>query len=230
MKYFIFLDDSGQLHPSYPYSDFFVYGGLLVKESDFHKVNAGYKKLVKTIKKEKKIEGELKTSNMSNGTRTRLLKGLSNLAGEQIFVTVKVSTLIRLNFENKRDVVRYKNYMVKRLVQELIDTGKLPQHCSFTEIQIDNQNVAHSAQDSLQDYLFNIFNEDNYYQIDQPYHKTSFQCDFRVLFKDSSNNYLVQAADLLANTQAHIIDDKPELERFLKENHTVLKLPDKVTY
>lgn len=230
MKYFIFLDDSGQLHPKYPYSDFFVYGGLLVKESDFHKVNTGYKKLVKIIKKEKEIQGEFKTSDMSNATRTRLLKGLSKLAGEQIFVTVKVSTLIRLDFEKKRDVVRYKNYMVKRLVEKLIDTGKLPQHCSFTEIQIDNQNVAHSAQDSLQDYLFNIFNEHNYYQIDQPYPKTSFQCDFRVLFRDSSSNYLVQAADLLANTQAHIIDDKPDLERLLKENYTVLKLPDNVTY
>ncbi|WP_086691848.1 DUF3800 domain-containing protein, partial [Bacillus cereus] len=190
MKYYIFLDDSGQLHPKYPYGDYFVYGGLLVKESDYHKVNTGYKKLVNIIKKEKKITSELKTSDMNNSTRTRLLKGLAKLSGEQIFVTVKVSTLKRIDFSKTRDVVRYKNYLVKRLVQELINTGKIPKKCSFTEIHIDNQNIAHSAQDSLQDYLFNIFNEDNYYNVHKQYQQTSFKCDFRVLFKDSSTNYL----------------------------------------
>lgn len=226
----MFLDDSGQLHPKYPHGDYFVYGGLLVQESDFHTVNTGYKKLVNIIKKEKKIQGELKTSMMDNGIRTRLLKGLAKLSGEQIFVTVKVSTLRRLDFSKKRDVVRYKNYIIKRLVQQLIDTGKLPQNCNFVEIHIDNQNVAHSAQDSLQDYLFNIFNEDNYYYIHRQYQQTTFQCDFRVLFKDSSTNYLIQAADLLANTKCHILDNKPELVRLLKSSYTLVKLPDGVAY
>lgn len=230
MKYLIFLDDSGQLHPNYPQGDFFVYGGLLVKESEFHKANTGYKKLVRQVKKEKGITGELKTSDMSTGTRRRLLNGLSKLPGEQIFVSVKVSTIKRVNFSSKRDVVRYKNYIVMRLIEDLIKTNKLPQNCTFTEIHIDNQNIAHSAQDSLQDYLFNTFNLDNYYNAHLQYQQTTFNCDFRVHYKDSDTNYLIQASDLLANTQCQILSGKGSLMNLLKSNVTIIKLPDKVNY
>ncbi|KZZ83186.1 DUF3800 domain-containing protein [Bacillus sp. SJS] len=230
MKYYIFLDDSGQLHPNYPQGDYFVYGGILVKESDFHKTNTSYKKLVHLVKKEKGVEGELKTSDMNITTRRRLLKGLSNLPCEQVFVSVKVSTVKRVNFSSKRDVVRYKNYIIMRLVEELIKTQKLPQYCTFTEIHIDNQNIAHSAKDSLQDYLFNTFNLENYYNVHLQYKQTSFNCDFRVHFKDSSSNYLIQAADLLANTQCQILLGKNNLINLLKPKHTLIKLPDKVDY
>lgn len=230
MKYYMFLDDSGQLHPNYPKGDFFVYGGLLVKENDFHGINTSYKKLVQKIKKEKRVVEELKTSDMDIPTKRRLLKKLTGYSCEQIFVTVKVSTLVRLNFESKRDVVRYKNYIIKRLIEELIKSGKIPKQCDFLEIHIDNQNVAHSAQDSLQDYLFNIFNEDNYYYIHRQYNTTSFSCDFRVLYKDSKTNYLVQAADLLANTKCQIQQGKSGLRKLFKRGYTVVKLPDGIKY
>lgn len=142
MKYFMFLDDSGQLHPNYPLGDFFVYGGLLVSEKDFHGVNFSYKNLVKKIKKEKNIQGELKTTDMDIPTRRRLLKRLSKYTCHQIFVSAKVSSFVRLNFDSKRDIVRYKNYMLKRLIELLIRNSKLPKDCNFLEIHIDNQNIA----------------------------------------------------------------------------------------
>lgn len=229
MKYYIFLDDSGQLHCNYKHSDIFVYGGLLVKESDFHGINASYKQTLQQIKKEKRIKGEFKTAQMDIPTRRRLLKKLRTYTCEQIFVSVKVSSLVRLDFTNKRDIVRYKNYIIKRLIDKLIKSGKLPKECSFAEIHIDNQNVAHSAKDSLQDYLFNIFNEDNHYLIHQQYQTTTFKCDFRVSFKDSSTNYLVQAADLLANTKCHILSGNTD-DKLLKAGYTFVKLPDGVYY
>ncbi|MGC4378232.1 DUF3800 domain-containing protein [Fictibacillus sp. Mic-4] len=230
MKYYIFLDDSGQLHPNYPLGDYFVYGGLLLKEEDFHGINASYKKLVQSIKKQKGITNELKTCDMNIATRRRLLKKLASYSCDQIFVCVKVPTLVRINFSSKRDVTRYKNYIIKRLIEQLINNSKIPKKCTFIEIHIDNQNIAHSAQDSLQDYLFNIFNEDNYYYAHQQYHKTSFQCDFRVFYKDSKTNYLIQAADLLANTKCQILNGKPNLQRLLKKGYTSLRLPDGVQY
>lgn len=230
MKYFMFLDDSGQLHPNYPLGDFFVYGGLLVSEEDFHGVNFSYKNLVKKIKKEKNIQGELKTTDMDIPTRRRLLKRLSKYTCHQIFVSAKVSSLVRLNFDSKRDIVRYKNYMLKRLIELLIRNSKLPKDCNFLEIHIDNQNIAHSAQDSLQDYLYNIFNEENFYYVHRIYPTTSFNCDFRVFYKDSKTNYLIQAADLLANTKCQILNGKPQLRKMLKEGYSVLKLPDEVNY
>ncbi|GGD12775.1 DUF3800 domain-containing protein [Pontibacillus salipaludis] len=225
MRYKLYLDDSGQLHPNYPHADHFIYGGLLVTESNFHGVNASYKNLVKQIKREKGIEGELKTSSMSLGTRKRLLKKLRTYTCNQVFVTVKVPDLIRIDFEKKKDVVRYKNYILRRLVDKLINQKIIPKSCSCLEVNIDNQNVAHSALDSLEDHLTNFFNEDNYYQIHKNYNTTSFQTDFAVNYKDSETNYLIQAADLLANTKLHMLEHEMDLKRFLKENYTAVRLP-----
>lgn len=226
MKYYIFLDDSGQLHPNYPVGDYFVYGGLLVKDSDYHGIHASYTKFVQNIKKEQGITEELKTTRMDIPTRRRLLNRLSKYSCEQIFVSVKVSALQRIDFRSKKDVVRYKNYIIKRLIEELIITCKIPQNCTFIELQIDHQNIAHSAQDSLQDYLFNIFNEDNHYRIYQKYDPTSFVCDFRVLYRDSRIHYLIQAADLLANSMFKISSENKDISGLLKSGYTHLKLPD----
>src|SRR5690625_7200364 len=88
MKYYIFLDDSGQLHKNYPNGDHFIYGGLLMKESDFHGINKSYGNLIRKIKKEKGVEGEFKTVDMDVSTRRRILSRLSRYSCEQVFVTV----------------------------------------------------------------------------------------------------------------------------------------------
>ncbi|KZM54890.1 hypothetical protein A3Q35_13100 [Aeribacillus pallidus] len=226
MKYYIFLDDSGQLHPNYPLGDHFVYGGLLLKESDFHGINYSYKNLVKTVKREKGIQGELKTANMDKQTKRRLLNKLRTFNCDQIFVTVKVSSLIRINFEKKKDVVRYKNYIIRRLIDKLIEIGKIPKNCDLIEIHIDNQNIAHSAKDSLEEHLINFFNEDNYYYIHKQYNTTSFKSDFRVFYKDSESNYLVQAADLLANTMFNALEHNHNLYKMFKKGYICLNLPE----
>lgn len=230
MKYYMILDDSGQLHPNYPSSDFFVYGGILVSESEFHKTQAAYRKIIRQIKKEKGIIEEYKTSQMKNNTKRRLLKMLQTYEIVQIFVCAKVSLLKKLDFSSSKDVVRFKNYMIRRLVGSLTDKKLIPRECNSIEIYIDNQNIAHSAKDSLEEYLYNIFNEENYYQVHLPYDKQHFKRDFLVKYKDSKENYLVQAADLLANTQGNILLGHGELSNLLKDGYVVLKLPDNVMY
>lgn len=225
MEYYLFLDDSGQLHKNYPHGDFFVYGGLLVKESDFHGINQSYKRLVRKIKNEKQISGELKTNIMDSDTRRRLLNKLSKYSCEQIFISVYVPDLVRIDFRKKKDVVRYKNYIIRRLVEKLINSKKIPKSCDKIIINIDNQNVAHSSIDSLEDHLFNYFNEENYYQIHRKYDTTSFNADFTVSFKDSETNYLIQAADLLANTKKNFLEGNESMGRRLKVGYTALRLP-----
>lgn len=229
MKYYIFLDDSGQLHKNYPDGDYFIYGGLLIKEGDFHGINKSYGNIVRKIKKEKGIKGEFKTVDMDIPTRRRLLRKISRYSCEQIFVTVNVRRLIRLNFGNKRDVVRFKDYVVRRLVDKLISDKKIPDECKLVELNIDNQNVAHSAKDSLEDHLFNFFNEENYYLIHQQFETTSFRTDFSVHFKDSKTNYLIQAADLLANTKFNSLHKdrrvRQSIIKTFKRGYTVVRLP-----
>lgn len=228
MKYYIFLDDSGQLHKNYTQGNYFVYAGLLMKEKDVHGINYSYKNFVRKIKRQKGIEGELKTSMMDVATRRRLLKRLGKYSCEQIFVTVKVSDLVRLNFENKKDVVRFKNYMVRRLVERVIQRGKISKKCELIEINIDNQNIAHSAMDSLEDHLFNYFNQDNFYYVHKQFDTTSFRSDFEVNFRDSETNYLIQAADLLANSEFNALHDRkqaPSIRKLYKRGYTCLRLP-----
>lgn len=229
MKYCLFLDDSGQLHKNYDKGDHFLYGGLLLKENDFHGINASYRNLVKKIKKEKNCKGELKTCNMDITTRRRLLKRLSSYSCEQVFITVCVPKLIRLNFDNKKDVVRFKNYMVRRLIDKLIVDKKIPKQCELIEVNIDNQNIAHSSIDDLEKHLIQFFNEDNYYNVHKQFNTTSFKSDFKVNFKDSETNYLIQAADLLANTEFNILHSEPikrkSIEKMLKRPYTIINLP-----
>ena len=158
-------------------------------------------------------------------TRRRLLRKLSKFNCEQIFVTVNVKKIVRLDFNNKRDVARFKNYVIRRLVEKLIQDQKIPKNCSLIELNIDNQNIAHSARDSLEDHLFHYFNEDNYYFVHKIYDTTSFRADFAVYYKDSKTNYLIQAADLLANTKFHILHKNPKVRSMLKQGYTVLHLP-----
>lgn len=225
MKYYLFLDDSGQLHKNYPLGTHFVYGGLLISERNYHGINKNYKNLVKTIKREKGIEGELKTSQMDIATRRRLLKRISQYKCNQVFVTVQVNRLVRINFDNKKDVVRYKNHILRRLIEKLINEKKIPNSCDLIEVNIDNQNIAHSSIDSLEDHLYHYFNDDNYYLIHQQYDTTSFKADFVVNYKDSKTNYLIQAADLLANTEFNALEKNPRIRKIYKRGYTMLRLP-----
>lgn len=226
MKYYLFLDDSGQLHPNYPLGRNFVYGGLLVSEKNYHGINKSYKNLVKKIKREKGIKGELKTSMMDISTRRRLLKRLSKYSCEQAFVSVDVHSLVRINFNNKKDVVRYKNHIIRRLIEKLINEGKIPKCCNLLEVNIDNQNIAHSSIDSLEDHLFNYFNEENYYLIHMQYDTTSFKSDFIVKYRDSKTDYMIQAADLLANTEFNVLENKQfKIRNIYKSGYTLLRLP-----
>jgi len=225
MKYYLFLDDSGQLHSNFPHSNYFVYGGILVDEKNFHRINTAYKKLVRQIKKEKGLSTELKTSSMDKSTRRRLLAALSKYNCIQVFVSVHVPSLRRLNFEKTKDVVRFKNYMVRRLIDRLVTTGELNSTCSYLEIHIDNQNVAHSSVDGLEDHLYHFFNQHNFYDVHLERDTTKFNSEFKVFYKNSETNYLVQAADLLANTMCVSLDKNPKVRNLLKPGYIYVDLP-----
>lgn len=229
MKYYLILDDSGQLHINYPHSNYFVYGGLLMKEADFHGINASYRSMVRTVKREKGWTGELKTSDMDIPTRRRLLKKIRGYTADQVFVCVEVPSLLRIDFDSSRDINRYKNYILRRLMDKLIEDKKIPIECSHIEMHIDNQNVAHSAKNDLVKYLYDHYHAARYNNAGTTATLNAINCDFTVKYKDSATHYLVQAADLLANTQTHILKN-PSLISLLQGTHIILKLPDNASY
>lgn len=62
----IFIDDSGQLNPNYPHSNFFVYGGYWTLSNDLKQIEKYYKILHRQIFK---TTSEIKASDMSNRDR-----------------------------------------------------------------------------------------------------------------------------------------------------------------
>ncbi|MGY3767093.1 DUF3800 domain-containing protein [Vagococcus vulneris] len=239
MNYYLILDDSGKLHSNCNHGNVFCFGGLLMNEDNYHNINQAYKKYIKQIKKEKSIANniEFKTTNMSFKTRRRLLKVLSDYDSVQVFVCAKIKCLKRLDFNNSKDVVRYQNYMIYRLIEKLVKNEVLPNDCTKLYLKIDNQSVAHSSIDSLEDYLFHMFNDSSYYYAHDKRYIPDFECDFDVKYRDSKYDYLVQAADLLANTKHNSFNfDKKNdcslayTRKFLKKDYISLRLPDGINY
>lgn len=239
MNYYLFLDDSGKLHSNCKHGKVFCFGGLLFTEREYHKANTAYKKYIINLKQEKSIpaQNEYKTFDMEFKTRRRLLKVLKNYDSQQVFVCAKITSLSRIDFTKSKDVVRYQNYMIYRLIEKLVKNGDLPPHCTKLFVRIDNQSVAHSSIDSLEDYLFHMFNQDSYYNVHDNGYIPKFKCDFNVKYIDSKTDYMIQAADLLANTKHNSFNfDKQNnvplsyTRTFLKNNYVSLRLPDKVKY
>ncbi|WP_261806151.1 DUF3800 domain-containing protein [Lapidilactobacillus luobeiensis] len=236
MEYFLCLDDSGAFNQMCTQGKYFVYGGLLMPMQNFHSINQAYGKYVDITKQRFQINGELKGKALSLKIRKKLLKVLDGYDCDEIFVTTQLPSLARLDFTNSRDILRYKNYMIMRLIEALIKHKRIPSDCDKLTIYIDNQNIANSAQDSLETYLNLRFNEDNYYYIHRISYTTFFQCEFLVKYRDSKYDAMIQAADILANTAHNSFnwtrDGKPlrYFRTFLKNDYFSLHLPDDVHY
>ena len=207
MKYTLYLDDSGSLVKK---NDFFLYGGLLI-QGNFGSLRHNYKKCVLKIKKELNMKDseELKARGIKDRHRRFLLSNLKHGCW-QVFVVANIQKLTRVDFDDKRKKVNYKNFMIKVLVEEILKT--IATDCDEMDIFIDNQSISNSSKDSLCSYLYNTFNYDAYYyyHLNNHHFRPAHEVKFNVTYKDSKTDYLMQAADMLANTK---------LIRFQKFNH-----------
>lgn len=226
MKYYLFIDDSGNMHANSP-NAFFCYGGLLVSNNNLQKLKTNYKLKVKGVKQSQNLDknSELKASNMSLSIKRHLLNNLGKNC-LQVFAIMKLDLLDRVNLHDKKDIVRFKNFAIRFLIQGLIYENHL-QDCTELNIQIDNQNIAVSAKDSLEDYLYKAFNFDDYYTSIQTPVKSNNHINFIVEYKSSDTHYLIQAADLLANTKWRKFERQDASSyKFLQAKAYCTKLPN----
>lgn len=225
MKYHIYLDDSGNLHERST-DNFFVYGGLILSEKNHKIIYYNYRNCVEKVKRDKKmhVNEELKAYKMSIGIKRYLLGNVSNNC-KQIFVVAKQDLVDRVDLANKKDIVRFKNYAIRFLVQGLFMRNIL-HDCTELQINLDNQNIAVSAKDSLEDYLHNAFNFDDYYSSTNPSKYCPNPVKIVVDYKSSHNDYLIQAADLLANTKWRKFEkDQCDLYKYLQKDVHCVKVP-----
>ena len=113
-----FFDDSGTLHANAP-CPFFVYAGyVFLEQAHLDAARRKYRALVKQLKVELNRSDELKACSLTNKYRNKLYKVMRD--EQSVSVTVDIERLYDRILSNKKSIVRYKDYVLKRLVKHKI--------------------------------------------------------------------------------------------------------------
>ena len=224
----VFLDDSGVF--STGQDKYFVYAGYVFVGDDRLNANREYRTLSDNIRKELNHSGELKATHLV-GTKhkrslVRVLKGYESLACIITIPSIKQSIT-----SNKLSIHRYKDFalkiMVKRKLETLINTGRVDAAKS-TELNIfiDEQHTStdgfYNLEESIREEFVNGIKNLDYGSFHPPLF--TGEVVIKVKFCDSSNNYLIQASDILANRMHTSFNyDNPSL-RQLQKLH-IVRLP-----
>lgn len=224
----IFIDDSGRLEPN---SNYFVYAGhCFINDQEKNKSKNRYKKRVQAISKKNQFDFELKASNLTNyAHRNSLYKTLKN---ELSFsVSIQNRCLKEYVLKDKKSRQRFKDYAIKRVVkklfQELLRRGDIRAHDNIELfVNIDQQGFATNGLYGLGDGIFEELHEGIYNFGYGKFFEPILHGDFEVFTKScvSENDYLIQAADILAN---RIWNSYNRCDHKLRDipNHIFLCLP-----
>lgn len=202
-KIHLFIDDSGRLEKN---SNYFVYAGhCFIGDSPKNKAKGQYKKLVHQIAEANNFEFELKASNLENmNHRSSLYRILQNEISFD--VSMKVSNLKEYILADKKSRQRFKDYAIRRVVKKLFQhliTQNLidPNQDIELHINIDQQGFATNGLYGLGDGVFEELHEGIYNFNYEKFYSPILNADFSVYTRScvSENDYLIQAADILAN-------------------------------
>lgn len=226
-KISIFIDDSGVFHSNHNY---FVYAGFcFISDEDKISAKKRYRSLNTRIKRAKDIEGELKASNIEKKHKNALFKVLKNEIS--FSVSVNLSSVQESIMTNKKSRQRFKDYALKRVVKnlfkKLIEQGVISKNDDIELfVNIDQQGFATNGLYGLGDgileelkYGITNFNYGTFYPpiLDGKFIVHTKSCV-------SENDYLIQAADILAN-RIWSSYEKQLIELRRIPNHTFLDLP-----
>ncbi|WP_447584335.1 DUF3800 domain-containing protein [Streptococcus pasteurianus] len=196
----LFLDDSGQLSNSGTHSHF-LYGGIFIESE------RAYNLFMNVVKQQCKffgIKGEIKGSDIKIKHRKKLLQAFSKVEGvHQVFLVEDVRKLSRVDFGNKEKIRYHKNYLIKRIVEqlhkkELIDADTTL-HINIDLEMLSEEKYRNQLENHLNDFWVNKMSYIKGMEYSQfiPNIKTKFN----VKFLDSRHHRFIQVADLLVNTK-----------------------------
>lgn len=226
---YIFIDDSGVFHRN-SNSEYFVYAGYVFNDrTTLDNEKRKYRTLVKEIKKETGLEGELKSYGLDFNLRRALFNVMR--ANHSLSVCTNLNKIHDNIINQKRSIQRFKDYALKRAIKEkirqLIDQAIIDPYEELTiNIYVDEQTTASNGlyllKDSvLEELKYGIMNFD-YGKFHEPI--IHGKLTVKVMYCESSCNYMIQASDILANRYyASFCQHKPQLRK--KNNHYGLILP-----
>lgn len=201
---FFFFDDSGVLHTNEP-SGFFVYAGYIFTNRNM--LEAAKRKYIhanKMLKRALNRVDELKAANLKAKHKRALFNSVAEF--DSISVAVDISRVYQYILSDKKSICRYKDYILKRCVKEklkaLIADGVISKDedikiSIFIDEQLTATNGYYDLRDSIAEELeHGIANFD--YGIKHP-HLFDAHVTVNIQYCNSSQNYLIQASDILAN-------------------------------
>lgn len=223
----LFIDDSGVFHNN---EEYFIYAGYIFLDNE-SKDNAKreYRSLLKEIDSELVLGKEYKATALEVKHKRALYNVLRKyhsfglcVANNEVYDNI---------MSDSKSRNRYKDYALKRAIKnkviDLISKGLInPDEKIRFNISIDEQGTAtnglYSFSESIKEEFNNGIINFNYGMIHKPI--LNVECDVTTHYCDSSNNYLIQAADILANRLwVSYIHDNRKLRKV--PNHRCLHLP-----
>ncbi|MGY3725181.1 Protein of unknown function [Granulicatella balaenopterae] len=224
---YIYIDDSGVLTNN---EEYFIYAGYcFIGDNEKNRANNHYKKIVKRIRRKHDYKGELKAARLSKKHKNSLFKVMQNFYS--CSVVIKIDQMNQFVMQDKKAIQRYKDYALKKLVRKMIKNllknGIIyPEEQLNLMINIDQQTSApkglYNLSEGIKEELsYGIYNF-NYDLVLPPL--MNRKVTINTIYCISEKNYLIQAADILANRiRSSYVVKSPEL--LPKRKHIFVNLP-----
>ncbi|SDJ67467.1 DUF3800 domain-containing protein [Alkalibacterium thalassium] len=223
----VYVDDSGVLHRNEQY---FIYAGYIFLDKESKEdAKRKYRTLLKEIDAELVWNKEYKAAELENKHKRALFNILKDC--HSFGVCIKNESIYDSIMLDKKSRTRYKDYALKRAIKEkvvnLINEKLIdPEQPVSFHFLIDQQGTAtdglYGFSESVKEEFSRGIINFNYGKIHKPiFHDI---CLIQTEYCDSSNNYLIQAADILANRlRASYVLKNRKLRKISK--HNCLHLP-----
>ena len=183
---YLFLDESGNLHKNST-DRYFVIGGVYT--DNYTDIKKSYVEINRELKEKINMDFnlELKASYLNMEEKMDIVVKLQEMDGMYIVGIIVDKEKIGIKIDQ---IHLYYNYVIRKLVDylikcRLIKTGKGQR----LHINIDTTSMKKEEIDSLEMYLKTHYNIEKRYPF-----------DVNVTYWDSKKNYMVQIADIMANT------------------------------
>ncbi|PTL04594.1 MULTISPECIES: DUF3800 domain-containing protein [Staphylococcus] len=223
---FLYIDDSGQLSNNGTH-EYFIYAGIFIENKNA--INE-LKRRVNGLAKSRKIKGEFKGAELGGRHRRKILEIINNTNEVHVFFVIeKTELLTKVNFDNPSRVRFHKNYLIRRLIEKIIDKNLVDDE-DLLYAYIDNEasNDTNQAK-HLNQHLNNYWKKDSIgmYQKHQFYAGFIPYCDvnIKVKYSDSKHERMIQLADILANSKYKRFSGKKSCHSDIVHPEFCLKLP-----
>lgn len=223
----IYIDDSGVLTNN---EEYFIYAGYcFISDNEKNRAKNHYKNIVKQIRQKHDYKGELKAARLSKKHKNSLFKVMQSFYS--CSVVIKIAKMNPYIMQDKKAIQRYKDYalktLVRKMIKNLLKNGVIhPEEQLNLMINIDQQTSApkglYNLSEGIKEELSYGIRNFNYDVELEPLMKQIV--NVRTVYCVSEKNYLIQAADILANRiRLSFVVKSPEL--LPKREHIFVNLP-----